>query len=262
MCKSELPHDLVAKSLIEAVGFANTIIPILAKACDFVKEDLGRMPDGATRSPMAELQLAPALIRLRMHQLIDGYNKRREDVSKSHLKKRHIYNGAVCLVHQGTEFRVLKNSSRYPTRPSGINQIALIDQRKYREYSSSPNLFPELDPPLLNGLIYYGLKDFELYNAFVVIPDGFLNKHVVEVARQEVDVTSDLELVAAFANAGHLNILSAPSGVVLQDSIIVDASEYDPYEADESDSQELVELGEGIGDDADILPVEKIDEDI
>jgi len=242
----KLPVDLVDSSLEATARFAATILPLLKVACDHVKKDVENLPPGGRRVPKAERQLAPPLIRLRMHQLIQGHNSRLLVEGKPLLETKNIRNGAVCLQFQNCEYRLLKESNFYPTKPSGKYQQQLISQEQYWRYRSGDNLFgsSELGPPLLNGLIYYQYANFELYGAHVVIPSGFdASQRVIVANEASVPLPFDLEDLARFESTGVVEILAGGRSrdlVLSQPSYNADAVA-DPYAEAEADSEEVSE---------------------
>ena len=228
--RPSLPTDLVVRSLDEAARFAETLVPMLRRACHAAKEDVRRVPEGGERCPEAELQLFPAFVRGRMHQIIAGHNARAEKP----LEARHIRNGAVCLLCHGQEFRLLKDGRSYPTRPTGRYQERLVNQDDFWERRSGQGTLLSVDPPLLRGLIYYRTQGYELQDAFVVIPNGFDEEGVVIEARRDL---IDLERAATFRAAEPIAVLGQGEDLVVVDGPLP-ADDYDPYEeADEFEPQ-------------------------
>lgn len=228
--RSPLPPELVARSLDEASRFADTLIPMLRKACLAAKEDVRRVPEGGLRCPEAELQLFPAFVRGRMHQLIAGHNARAERP----LETRHVRNGAVCLLCHGQEFRLLKDGRSYPTRPTGRYQERLVNQDDFWERRNGQRSLLSVDPPLLRGLIYYRTQGYELQDAFVVIPNGFDEGGVVVEGRRDF---VDLERAASFPTPEPIAVLGQGEDLLVVDGPLPD-EDFDPYEeADEFESQ-------------------------
>jgi hypothetical protein len=231
MSNSSLSADLVQQSLTRAIEFGNVVIPLVRAAIDHVREEVGRLPAGALRHPESERQLAPAMVRLRIHQLIEGHNSRTASNSEPAISRKHIRNGAVCLLCNDTEFRLLKASRRHPTRPSGFYQERLINQSRYREMLRGEQL-PGLEDSdlLLSGLIYYDMIEFELRSISVVIPDGFIDDRVHCVAEQKLEIDGYLEELATFQQTGQLYVTSQQSGLVLSENALPDSSDsYDPF---------------------------------
>lgn len=225
-----LPTELVARSLDEAARFADILIPMLRRACLAAKEDVRRVPEGGERCPEAELQLFPAFVRGRMHQLIAGHNAR----TPRPLETRHVRNGAVCLLCHGQEFRLLKDGRSYPTRPTGRYQERLVNQDEFWERRSGQGTLLSVDPPLLRGLIYYRTQGYELQDAFVVIPNGFDEDGVVVEGHRDL---MDLESAATFRTPEPIAVLGQGEDLVVVDGPLP-ADDYDPYEeADEFEPQ-------------------------
>lgn len=225
-----LPTELVARSLDEASRFADTLIPMLRRACLAAKEDVRRVPEGGERCPEAELQLFPAFVRGRMHQLIAGHNAR----TPRPLETRHVRNGAVCLLCHGQEFRLLKDGRSYPTRPTGRYQERLVNQDEFWERRCGQGTLLSVDPPLLRGLIYYRTQGYELQDAFVVIPNGFDEAGVVVEGHRDL---MDLESAATFRAPEPIAVLGQGEDLVVVDGPLP-ADDYDPYEeADEFEPQ-------------------------
>lgn len=250
MSNMPLPEDIVKNSLNHAVEFARVIIPIVRTAVEFVRDEIGNMPHGAVRHPESEMQLAPAFVRCRVHQLIQGHNARCRESGALGLQRRNIRNGAVCLVCEKGEFRLLKSSKRYPTRPSGTYQEGLISQKRYHQLISGDQLpLIDLEKPLLNGLIYYEMKGFELKGAYVVIPNGFINNGVHIVAEQRLEIDDDLTRLATFEGVGALDVLQQESSIVVSEGrLSFFPSEDDPYAQAEPVDYETIDESEGTGE--------------
>ncbi len=185
------------------------------------------------RCPEAELQLFPAFVRGRMHQLIAGYNSRTEQP----LETRHVRNGAVCLLCHGQEFRLLKDGRSYPTRPTGPYQERLVNQDDFWERRSGQRSLIAVDPPLLRGLIYYRTQGYELQDAFVVIPNGFDEDGVVVAGHRDLIADGRLERSATFPTGEPIAVLGQGEDLVVVDGPLP-AEDYDPYEeADETEPQ-------------------------
>jgi hypothetical protein len=229
MYRRPLPANQVEASLQASIDFSKAIIPLLRVACKHVKEDIERLPPGGARQKMAERQLAPSLVRLRMHQVIEGYNLRclNSGIGKP-LQLGSIRNGAVCLLHNEQEHRLLKASKEFPTTPAGFFQEALITQKRYWDYVTGGSLFDDFPPPPLNGLIYYTWANFEPTGGYVVIPDGFKYDRTVRVADQaELDLYGDLEDTARFS--GVINISHAGQDLILGAHGVDPVQMADPY---------------------------------
>lgn len=228
--RAKLPEGLVERSLDEAARFADTLIPILRKACLAAKRDVQNVPEGGLRCPEAELQLFPAFVRGRMHQLIAGHNARAERP----LETRHVRNGAVCLLCRGQEFRLLKDGRSYPTRPTGRYQERLVNQDDFWARRLGQASLFSVDPPLLRGLIYYRTGGYELQDAFVVIPNGFDEDGVVVAGSRELMA---LERAATFPTPAEIAVLGQGEDLVVVDGPLPE-DDYDPYEeADEFEPQ-------------------------
>ena len=228
--RAPLPKELVERSLDEASRFADVLVPLLRKACLAAKRDVQNVPEGGLRCPEAELQLFPAFVRGRMHQLIAGYNARVERP----LETRHVRNGAVCLLCHGQEFRLLKDGRSYPTRPAGRYQERLVNQDEFWERRFGQASLFRVDPPLLRGLIYYRTGGYELQDAFVVIPNGFDEDGVVVEGHRSL---IDLERAATFPAPGEIAVLGQGDDLLVVDGPLP-LDDYDPYEeADEFEPQ-------------------------
>jgi hypothetical protein len=242
----ELPPNLVKRSLDEMVKFGQALLPLLRVAVETASNEVRTVPPGGERHQKAELQLLPSLIRLRLHQLIQGHNSRVHSSGEHPLNASRIRNGAVCLMAQGREFRVLKENKQFPTKPSGKFQERLINQDQYfsrREQSRFfEDDFPDADP--LNGLVYYHLKQYELVGMYVVIPNGFSEDGVNVVGRIDIDISgSDLDQVATFQ--GGLRSESVGDAIVV---MVGDAAaDEDPFSDSDVDATEIAsEFPEGI----------------
>jgi|GEM_PF-6996342 len=194
------------------------------------------MPPGGARHDLAERQVAPALIRLRMHQLIQGHNLHCFRTGEQPLRAHRIQNAAVCLLQQGIDYRLLKASSRFPTRPSGHFQEGLINQDRYwRLVKGGENRLdfgeePEAEKPLLEGLIYYHLARMELLSAYVVIPDGFTEDDRVNVAGSQELELFELEDLARFEASGVIDTQMKGESVLLSEAPLDPDAIANPYE--------------------------------
>ena len=225
-----LPSELVKSSLESTVQFAGTVIPLLRLAVSAAREDIVRVPAGGRRHAKSEQQLFPSIVRLRMHQLIEGHNTRCLVDNKEILRRRHIRNGAVCLVGGDQEWRLYKGNANYPTQPTGAYQQALVTQEKYRRFVKDPGLFPEIEPPLLNGILYYETYDFELTRVLAVVPNGFDTDDYIQIAAEsEVQFIADLEELATFKGTGIVNILNPQEDSIVLSSDIPEVDPTDPY---------------------------------
>ena len=127
---------------------------------------------------------------------------------------------------------MLKASKQHPTRPSGRYQEALITQEAYWDLVNGQSPLIRMDRFILNGLIYYQVRDMELLDAYVVIPAGFNERGgVVHAGHRPLTVTEELEDLATFDSQG------APIGLLpdTRTTIISPESEipligsHDPY---------------------------------
>lgn len=233
MYKEPIPDDHLDRALEQLKGFANVILPMLRVACEFVKGEIMQMPPGARRHDLAERELAPAFVRLRMHQLIYGHNLRCLADGGTRLKARHVRNGAVCLLQNDQEFRLLKASKRHPTRPRGYYQEGLVEQRRFREWFTTGSLFDFEQAPILDGLIYYHMWNLELKSAFVVIPDGFLpHGGVVKLREERIGIYPDLDEKAFFTGDGPIASVLEGENLVLSSEPLASDDDYNPYAAD------------------------------
>lgn len=239
--KNSLPDDIVEASLREAVAFARNILPIIKTAVDHTRTEIMNLPVGGARNPRAEAQIAPAIIRMRVHQLIEGHNLSCAQSGTSGLPRRHVRNGAVCLVCRDAEFRLLKASKTFPTRRTGRYQESLINQTRFRQLSSQESLFGADETVVtLNGLIYYEMENLFLRSASVVIPDGFLDIGVNVVASESISIGEDFDDLATFQGSGLLQVLEDTGSIIVSEGPL----DYDPHEQQESiDEEALIDEG-------------------
>lgn len=199
------PSDLtIARSLEAARKFAGRAVPLLARSFEHAVQQARDVPIGGIADPAAQLQALPNLVRLNLIQLVLGTNSLG---GEAQIKRKGSPNNGLWLglVDGDMMARVYKEPGKYRINPSGKNQEDLINQVRYKRLFEQPELPLGIDEPMLNALLIWRSRGFELESAFVVIPYGWGEDYsIVELARQEVPIPDSIEELAQFESTVEL----------------------------------------------------------
>lgn len=236
----------IADSLAAAKAFGETIAPFIEEAWPFAVDAVRAIPPNGAADPDAQLQALPTYLRLAVHQIVAGHNARVPDADR--IRRRHKRNLALCFAMREGEMRVLKRSAKYPTRPSGHWQERLIRQDVWREFATGgQRRLIDDDEPLLNPIMYWMTRGFELVAVKVVLPYGFLEGGGVRVlASTDVELGAALESAAIFSH-------TTGGGLILSDTplLVEDGQTVGVEEAPERSGGDVLDDGLEVGADWD-----------
>ncbi len=196
----DFPPQLIARSLDAATRFADAVIPLVQEAFRFSATQIQAVPPGGAQDHEANLQGLPTLFRTNMIKMVKGHNR---DEMRPPLARRGSPNNGLWLGIAGNEqmARIYKAPKKYPIRPSGLPQERLITQQRYKNLLLQPQLL-DAGEPVLDALLMWHAKGYEMVGAFVVIPNGWDEAaNLVELGRRDIVLPDVLEGLAAFADS-------------------------------------------------------------
>lgn len=237
MSKSNLPSTHVQQSLLLAEKQLKLIAPLIVKSIEIAHREAHELPEGGAHHSLAESQAEPTIARLRLQQLIGGYNLSATTLGLPIIQSKHIRNVAICIGYGDAEYRLYRLNAKYKTRRTGKFQARLVDQVRYRNQVASRGVLPGMNPVPLNSLIYVKANRGVVEGFIVAIPDGFDDRDIVRLAAWKlVSGFEDLEEAANFrTGSSDESILGAHTEVL---PAINEVNADDPHDVE--DGPELV----------------------